>query len=68
MLFHHHFRDVWALLDDESRLAELAASIARGWNAEPRVPRSASRRTSQRRAAPRKDFESVAGYRRGRDR
>ncbi len=35
MLFHHHFRDIWATLDDESHLGELAGHIARSWNAEP---------------------------------
>jgi TolB-like protein len=35
MLFHHHFRDIWALVDDESRLVELAAHVARSWHAEP---------------------------------
>jgi tetratricopeptide (TPR) repeat protein len=40
MLFHHHFRDVWTSLDAPSGLVELATSIARSWNAEPRPPRS----------------------------
>jgi len=35
MLFHHHFRDIWARLDDESRLVALAGHVARSWNAEP---------------------------------
>ncbi|HEX6128541.1 MAG TPA: BTAD domain-containing putative transcriptional regulator [Candidatus Limnocylindria bacterium] len=43
MLYHHHFRDVWSRLDDRSRLAELGASIARSWHAEPDAPLSASR-------------------------
>jgi len=37
MLFHLHFRDVWAQLDDEARLAALARHIARSWNAQPRA-------------------------------
>jgi hypothetical protein len=43
MLFHHHFRDVWKTLDDQSRLDRLAASIARSWHADPRDRRSVSR-------------------------
>lgn len=35
MLFHLHFRDVWAKLDNP-RLAALARHIAGSWNAEPR--------------------------------
>jgi tetratricopeptide (TPR) repeat protein len=35
MLFHHHFRDIWAGLDDESRLGELARHVARSWKARP---------------------------------
>jgi DNA-binding SARP family transcriptional activator/tetratricopeptide (TPR) repeat protein len=36
MLFHLHFRDIWARLDDESRLVALARHVARSWNAVPR--------------------------------
>lgn len=36
MLFHLHFRDVWASLRDEARLDALARHIARSWNAESR--------------------------------
>jgi tetratricopeptide (TPR) repeat protein len=57
MLFHHHFRDIWAKLDDESRLVALAGHVARSWNAESPAPRRAS---AQLPAAPGKGFESVA--------
>lgn len=36
MLFHLHFRDIWAKLDHEPRLAALASHVARSWNAPPR--------------------------------
>lgn len=36
MLYHLHFRDVWARLDDQARLDDLARHIARSWKAEPR--------------------------------
>jgi tetratricopeptide (TPR) repeat protein len=60
MLFHHHFRDIWARLDDESRLVALRDHVAWSWNAGPQAPRRAS---VQRPAAPGKHFESVAEYR-----
>jgi hypothetical protein len=37
MLFHHHFRSIWATLDDKSCLVALGRAIARRWNAEPPV-------------------------------
>lgn len=60
MLFHHHFRDIWARLDDQSRLIALGGHVAWSWNAEPQAPRRAS---VQRPAEPGKHFESVAEYR-----
>ena len=36
MLFHLHFRRIWATLEDKSRLVALGRAIARSWNAEPR--------------------------------
>ena len=35
MLFHLHFRDIWAKLDNEPRLTSLARHIAASWNAAP---------------------------------
>jgi len=50
MLFHLHFRDIWRLLEDDSRLAALASHVARSWNAVPREPDGGS--------GLRKDLES----------
>ena len=35
MLFHHHFREIWAQVDDASRLVELGEQVARSWHSEP---------------------------------
>lgn len=37
MLYHNHFRNVWATLEDDAPLHSLARHIARSWNAEPRI-------------------------------
>lgn len=42
MLFHHHFRDIWAKFDDESRLVALGRHVGRSWNAERRAARRGS--------------------------
>ena len=39
MLFHHHFGDIWARLDDMSRLVGLARHVAWSWNTDPGAPR-----------------------------
>lgn len=31
LIFHHHFRDVWAELSDDPRFQRLAAQVARSW-------------------------------------
>ena len=42
MLFHHHFRNIWAQVEDESQLVELARHVAQSWNAKPHAPRRPS--------------------------
>jgi tetratricopeptide (TPR) repeat protein len=43
MLFHHHFREIWARLDDAPRMERLARNLARSWNAEPRKRQESGR-------------------------
>lgn len=58
MLFHHHFRDIWSRLEDETRIRDLGRRIARSWNAEPEVGRHPTDRQAR---AARKRSESASG-------
>ena len=35
LIFHHHFRDVWARLEDDPRFVELAQRVDASWKVEP---------------------------------